>query len=382
MNGDGKADILIGAHNYNGIRGRAYLLYGGTSLTNTTLSGSITGGVVFTGEVSGSQTGSSVSLGGDVNGDGYGDMLIGAIGINTVYLIYGGNALTSLTPSSLGTKGISIFGSSSMQFGYIVSLGGDVNGDGKADMLIGSPDLSSALGRVYLIYGGSSLSNIATSTFTKSQGMVILGESVGSFSGLCVSIGGDVNKDGFADMLIGTKNGRAYLLFGDSESSLPQNISLAYLVNNTSPRGFKIQGQPTSASMAVSIGGDVNGDTYPDFLIGSSSDLSNRGRVYLLYGGPSLGNMDLSSLQPSQGITIAGGSVNSFTGSAVCIGSDVNGDGYADFIVASSGSQNTYLIYGGASLTNNAVTSGLTSSQGVVITRESTSIVTVSMNEM
>jgi hypothetical protein len=325
-----------------------------------------------------SEMGRSVSIGGDVNGDGKADMLIGAPQYSTstgqAYLFYGSSSLTNI-----GSLGITITGESTNSYtGGSVSIGGDVNGDGKADMLIGARQYSSYTGRVYLIYGSSSLTNIALGSLTPTQGITITGESTMSFTGHSVSIGGDVNGDGKADMLIGayqyyqtSATGRVYLIYGSSSLT---NIALGSL---TPTQGITISGEAISSStgISVSIGGDVNGDGKPDILVGASSYGTNTGRIYLIYGSSSLTNIALGSLTPTQGITITGEATSSYTGSSVCIGGDVNGDGKADMLIGAaayaSSTGRVYLIYGNSSLSNIALGS-LTSTQGITITAEST----------
>jgi hypothetical protein len=385
VNGDGNSDMLIGASGYSSNTGRAYLIYGGSTLTNIAL-GSLTPtqGITITGESPGSYAGITVSIGGDVNGDGKADMLISVYSAtDRVYLIYGGSSLTNIALGSFtSTQGIIITGESTNSNSISVSIGGDVNGDGKADMLLGAESFSSNTGRVYLIYGSSSLTNIALGSLTPSQGITITGQSTGSYTGCSVSIGGDVNGDGKADILIGaygyssnTYVGRAYLIYGSANLA---NIALGSL---TLAQGIIITGETsnTGTGASVSIGGDVNGDGKADMLIGAYQYVSATGRVYLIYGGSNLANIALGSLTPSQGITITGESAISYTGSSVSICGDVNGDGKADMLLGANGySSHTgraYLIYGDTGLTNIALGS-LTPSQGITITGESTSSIT------
>jgi hypothetical protein len=377
LNGDGKADMLIGASGYSSFTGRVYVIYGGSSLTDVA-SGSLTlsQGIKITGET-GSQAGSSVSIGGDVNGDGKADMLIGASGYSSftgrVYVIYGGSSLTDIALESLtSSQGIKITGEGYSSAGVSVSIGGDVNGDGKADMLIGASEYSdsSLTGRVYVIYGSSNLTDIELGSLTSSQGIKITGESANSNTGSSVSIGGDVNGDGKADMLIGAYGrGRVYIIYGSASLT---DIALGSL---TSSQGIKITGESANSytGCSVCIGGDLNGDGKADLLIGATGYSSNTGRVYVIYGSSSLTDIALGSLISSLGIKITGESANSYTGGRVSIGGDVNGDGKADMLIGATGySSNTgrvYVIYGSASLTDIALGS-LISSQGIKITGE------------
>jgi hypothetical protein len=382
VNGDGKSDMLIGANEYSSYTGRAYLIYGSSSLTNIAL-GSLTStqGIIITGESSYSFTGCSVNIGGDVNGDGKADMLIGAYGYSSstgrVYLIYGSSSLTNIALGSLtSTQGITITGVSANSFtGISVNIGGDVNGDGKADMLIGAHGYSSDTGQGYLIYGSSSLTDIALGSLTSTRGIIITGESANSETGYSVSIGGDVNGDGKADMLIGaygysSKIGRVYLIYGSSSLT---NIALGSL---TSTQGIAITGESLDSKTggSVSIGGDVNGDGKADMLIGAPAYSSDTGRVYLIYGSSSLSNIALGSLTSTQGLTITGDSTSLYTGGSVSIGGDVNGDGQPDMLIAapaySSDTGRVSLLYG--SLVATMRPSGHPTSQPISPTSEPT----------
>jgi hypothetical protein len=278
--------------------------------------------------------------------------------------------------SIVATQGIDFTGAVFARAGESVSISGDVNGDGKADMLIGAPYCDNQIGRVYLIYGSSSLTSISLGSVSAPLGIVITGEPIHSYTGNSVSIGGDVNGDGKADILIGASSyssdtGRVYLIYGSSSLT---DIALGSL---TATQGIVVTGVLQASSntgISVSIGGDVNGDGKADMLIGASSFSSFSGRVYLIYGSSSLTNIALGSLTATQGITISGESGQA--GRSVSIGGDVNGDGKADMLISaftySSLMGRVYLIYGSANLTNIALGS-LTTTQGIVVTGESSS---------
>lgn len=149
VNNDGNKDILMGAMDYSSSTGRAYLVYGGTSLNANIALGSMTGsqGIVFTGTANSDFLGQTLDMG-DVNGDGYVDMMIGSYGYSTNtgrgYLVFGGPSLSSTIGSSLtmssmtASQGASYTGSSSGEFASrAVAISGDINNDGKCDIVIG-----------------------------------------------------------------------------------------------------------------------------------------------------------------------------------------------------------------------------------------------------
>ena len=211
VNGDGYADLLVGAYFYNSQQGRAYLYLGsGSGL-------SATPALTLTGEAGSSQFGISVASAGDVNGDGYADLVVGAAGHNgnqgRAYLYLGSGSGLSATPA------LTLTGEAgSSQFGISVASAGDVNGDGYADLLVGAYLYNSGQGRAYLYLGsGSGLGATPALTFT--------GEATGDQYGLSVASAGDVNGDGYADLVVGARGynssqGRAYLYMGNESAGV------------------------------------------------------------------------------------------------------------------------------------------------------------------
>ena len=358
VNGDGYADMLIGApdnaYYYGAIGvGAAYLIYGGSDLANIDLLDNLgNSGITITG---GNEIGYSVSGAGDVNGDGYADMLIGSPPSSyTIYLLYGGSNLADINLVDLGPDGgITIIGSAvDLNIGYSVSSAGDVNGDGYADMLIGSPSYSSSTGAAYLIYGGNDLASAINLAYLGSSGITITGVSGSSVSCYSVSGAGDVNGDGYADMLISAPD--------DSYSDIRivyliyGGSDLANIINLASlgSSGITITGA-ASTVYSVSGAGDVNGDGYTDMLIGAPDYYSST--IYLIYGGVDLASaINLADLG-NRGITITGTNYSD-SGYSVSGAGDVNRDGYADMLIgafAYNASRGAaYLIYGSNNLTN------------------------------
>jgi hypothetical protein len=151
---------------------------------------------MFTGKTAYDQSGYSVSGAWDVNGDGFDDILIGAPGREETYLIYG-NPIKMSGTMALSSEDIVTF-TGNVYSGYSVSGTWDVNGDGFDDILIGAP---SATGKTYLIYGSPTLSG--TMALFSEDIVTFMGKWSNDQSGWSVSGAGDVNSDGFADILIG-----------------------------------------------------------------------------------------------------------------------------------------------------------------------------------
>ena len=352
VNKDGTDDIIIGAPGAN----IAYVIFGSHTLNDINLANPLgSGGITITG-ISGSNTGYSVSSAGDVNGDGFADILIGAPSYSSqtgiVYLIYGSYNSTNINCATLGSRGTTITGAGG-NAGWSVSSAGDVNGDGFADILIGAPFYSTNTGIAYLIYGGHNKTNINLANPLESRITTITGAGTGYETGYSVSSAGDIDGDGKTDMLIGaygysSQAGIVYIIYGNSTLA---NINLA---NPLGSRVTTITGAGSSyyTGYSVSSAGDVNGDGKADMLIGAPF-ASGRGSVYIIYGGHNLTNIDCASLGGS-GSIIMGAGTGYQTGYSISSAGDVNGDGYVDMLIGapyggSSNAGKAYLIYGAAS---------------------------------
>ncbi len=192
-----------------------------------------------------------------------------------------------------GTTGFRLTGVAAGDYaGRAVSGAGDVNGDGFDDLLIGAPraDLNGASsGVAYLVFGGATVGSggtVALGALNGSDGFRLTGVAAGDQAGRAVSGAGDVNGDGFDDLLIGapyadpnvTYSGAAYVVFGGaSVGSSTGTIALGSLNGSD---GFRLTGVAAGdqAGRAVSGAGDVNGDGFADLIIGApgvDADASN-----------------------------------------------------------------------------------------------------------
>lgn len=324
VNGDGFDDLLIGAWNYSVIApegGRVYVYLGGPAGVDSTPD--------WTKSYAnpGAKFGMSLAGVGDLDGDGYDEVLVGAgrDGVSergSAYLYRGGPSGPDST-ASWSKIGASTYA----WFGTAVAGAGDLNDDGFLDIAIGAPNAPGALphpGAVFVYYGtGAGLAPTPT---------VLYGDVDGGWFGYSVAGAGDVNGDGVDDLVVGAPyatnplhwEGRAQLFLG-SPSGISTTPAWSYNSGNM------------GAGLGYSVGGagDVNADGFDDVLVGAHhfdttgvAPHEGQGRAFLFFGSP-------SGLAPVAPWWITGHSVQSHLGRSVGFAGDVNHDGIDDMYVAS-----------------------------------------------
>ncbi len=321
VNSDGFSDVVVGAYIYDqGFtdNGKAFLYMGSATGLSTTASWTAVG-------IMGNEYfGRAVAAAGDVNGDGYGDVLVGAYGYTNgqsqegrAYLYYGsaGGLAVSAAWNFENNVATSVLGAS-------LAAAGDVNGDGYGDFIIGAQQYSGGQaneGKVYVFYGTSTIP-AATANWS------VESDQVGAFYGVSVASLGDVNGDGFSDVIVGAHTydivfadeGQAFAYYGSATG--------LSLTPNWTARGGQLNAQ---FGISVASAGDVNGDGYSDAIVGAylyDNPTTDEGAVFVYYGSS-------TGLSATANWTAENNTASSFFGYSASSAGDVNGDGYSDVIV-------------------------------------------------
>jgi len=313
LDNDGFDDLLVGAPGAaNG--GRVYAYYGSLSGIQTTPDH------VLEINQGGSQFGYAVAASAKFNGDDFGDLIIGAPGQDKAYVYHG--AANKIIPS----LGQTLVGGVGSRFGHAVDNAGDVDQDGFDDVIIGAPDYSNIEaneGAAYVFFAHSDGSGIAASAdwlFEENQ--------AASGFGFSVAGAGDFDGDGFDDIAIGAPNhenihsneGVVFSYYGRDRGAQPSV-------------GLKLEVNQNDAYFGSSLSSatDYNRDGYADLVVGApgfDADQLDEGRAYVFYG--------TSSGLDSTGVYFEGNQRGSNFGVSVAGAGDFDNDGYADIVVGAN----------------------------------------------
>jgi hypothetical protein len=380
FNKDGIDDFIVGAHGFDPSSredaGGAVVIFGKTSgWADIDLASFTSGSAGFWiwGAAAGDLCGSALSGAGDVNGDGADDIVVGVrggdpqskSGAGTAYVIFGFSAgvysLTDLSAFSSGSAGFKILGAAAGDAsGGLVAGAGDINGDGYGDVLVAAYGYDGPggtdCGAAYVIFGHSTataFTDIDLATLSSSHGFRVTGAAVNDNLGSAVSSAGDFNNDGHDDIVIGSAGNKAYILFGHSNATAFPNVDLISFTAGTT--GFMMSG---SGSFGIDVRGgvDVNNDGVDDVAL-TAAYYAPAGVVYVLFGRSQTQfiNIDVQvALSSEIGYRIVG-AASSMTGMwSVALVRDFDGDGVGDVVIgAQQGDPSNraeagtaYLIYG------------------------------------
>lgn len=324
LNNDNINDLIIGSKRFNDNRGKIYIFHGSENFDNQ-----------FHFSIIGQNTnnlfGVSCDNIGDFNGDGIDDIAIGADGFNNyrgrVYIYFGG--IETDMEADLILSGVEEY----EHFGYNLAGVGDINNDGFDDLLIGSYGKNNGEGEAYIFLGSENPDNEVD--------LILSPETTLENFATTLSAAGDYNNDGFADFVIGAygfpngnNNGRAYLYFGGEE------------LDNEADMYFDGVSENTKLAYCVSSAGDVNNDGISDLLIGRSSD-SGKGNAYIYFGAETPDNV--------YDVYFNGEIDGDKFGRFVSDLGDINNDGFDDVAVVAPefGNKGKVFIYFGGNPMNN-----------------------------
>lgn len=349
VNGDGFSDVIVGAKTYTTEltnAGAAFVNSGGPSASSSI--SQLT--KLATDNQPDAYFGISVSTAGDVNGDGYSDAIVGAhgwLGYTGAFYIYFGDINSDSVGASM-MIGETLFDGE--EFGKNVSTAGDVNGDGFSDVIV----TAYSLGKAYIIFGSSTFIDdfpLIPSTDATHADVTIVHDF---YFGDAVSTAGDINGDGFSDVMISHRDeGNVYIFFGGPTLIGDRDISTADVTFTG--------GIGPNTSVSISSAGDVNGDGLSDIILAKylrNTNIPSEAEAYVFYGSPSIsGTINLSTAD----IKITEETMSDYFGYSVSTAGDVNGDGYSDFLIGAKYASGTkgkvYLFFGGNNISDSLAAS-------------------------
>lgn len=309
--------------------------------------------------------GEVVGGGGDVNGDGIGDVLVSECGDSlrsspmepgSLFVIFGDPLAPGADLAALGDQGFEIRGADIGDGACHGDILGDVNGDGLDDILVGAPgadNMGRDSGSAYVVYGRTSTHPVALALFDRGlqedAGYRVDGQGSIDLFGESVGAAGDVNGDGIPDSLISASfGGYVKVVFNE-----PVHGSRAPFGDNGADLGGYRITRPADYRVSehvVANAGDVNGDGVPDALIGVPKGKESPGFASVIFGSSEEEEVDVSH-PGDRGFRIQGRTNGESFGYAVTGAGDLNSDGLADLAIGAPrdllhGYGSVYLIFG------------------------------------
>jgi hypothetical protein len=316
LNGDGYADLAVGAPELTTQTGVVHLYFGGPSGLRAVPDQTVTSPRPPDGRFGG-----VVAAAGDVDGDGYGDLLVAAVGSATTpgrVFLYRGGPSGVVTPAASQLAG-------GGRFGTAIAGAMDLDADGFADLAVGAYRTSTDAGEVYVFHGSATgFASTATLTLPSPTG-------AGSEFGFALASAGDLDGDGYTDLAVGAPNAASsdapvgdaglirapgrVLVWRGSAAGLGATATLNLIPGTGSGSRF-------GASLAAT---DLTGDGYSDLAVGAFGTNVREGRVYVYAGS------DTPSTVPV--ISISGPAADSDFGRAIAAVGDADRSGLDDLVV-------------------------------------------------
>jgi hypothetical protein len=323
VNGDGISDVIVGAFGEN----KVYVYYGTDSVEgmSTAADWEASGPAGF---------GCSVGTAGDVNGDGYSDVIVGAYNVDKAYVFYGSVDGLPMEPGeNIATPESAAWAAESDRsgsyFGRSVGTAGDVNNDGYSDVIVGAYLEEKA----YVFHGSKDGLSVSADWTAES-------DQPGAYFGFSVGTAGDVNNDGISDIIVGTYfEGKAYVFHGsvdglpvDPVKNIATHDNAAWTAESDHPDAY--------FGRSVGTAGDVNNDGYSDVIVGAYGE----SRAYVFHGSDSDAGLSMTADWE------VSGEADSNFGVSVGTAGDVNDDGFSDVIVGAYGEGKAYVFHGSDSV--------------------------------
>ena len=335
FNYDGRVDLAVGAPGYSMATGRVYIFYNDGTIPTSASSADL----IITGSAQMILFGANLESG-DLNYDSRTDLIVGNIGLDfrldgfngMIYIFYNDGTI----PTSSSGADVVIAETEESYFGSAIKVG-DLNDDGRTDLIAGGTGYLGGSGRVCVFYNDGSIP-----TSTSSADLTIVGDIPSDSLGEAMT-SGDFNADGKVDLAVGTTQygismGAVYIFYNDG--NYPEEASGANLT---------IVGADSNNYFGSEmIGGDFNGDNRDDLVVGADDYNNNTGRVYIFYNDGSI-----PTTASGADVIIDGQSSGNNFGSVMTKG-DLNSDGRTDLIAGSvdysSDTGRVYVFYGDGSI--------------------------------